>query len=102
MYSIEGFFYDKDNVIGTLSLKNLELYINIPEWIEERNIYDVATKEIKAQIKPKKFGGLTYKVLLIDGEFAKIKTVDFGESLVRITEATTISNYPYYKSGCYL
>lgn len=101
MYNIEGFFYDKDNVIGTLSLKNLELYINIPDWIEERNIYDVNTKEIKAQIKPRKFGGLTYKVLQIDGEFAKIKTVDFGESLVRITEATTISNHPFYESGCY-
>lgn len=101
-YEIEGYFQDENSKsIGKIHFKDMELFINIPSWIEARNIYDVATKEVKAQIKPQKFFGLTYRILDFDGEFAKIKTVDFGESLVKITEATIISNKPFYEKGCY-
>lgn len=86
---------------GVLSLQDISLFINIPEWIEERNIYKVDTKEQFAVIKPKKFGGLTYRVLDIVDDFAKIKTVDFGECLVKITKSTTLTNYPVYKNGGY-
>lgn len=99
VFTIDGRFYDKDNVIGSLSIKEIKLYINIPGWIEERNVYDVNTKKQIAVIKPKKFGGLSYYVYDIVGEFAKIKTLNFGECLVKITEATEISNKYYYESG---
>lgn len=96
-FDIDGKCYNNINMI----LRNVNLYINIPDWIEERNVYDVDTKEQIATIKPKKFGGLTYAIYEINDEYAKIKTVNFGECLVKITEATTISNVPFYESGCY-
>ena len=75
-------------------------YINIPEWIEERNIYD-SNKNQFATIKPSKFGGLSYKIYSIDGDFAEIETIDYGRCYVKITEATPITDTPTYEHGNY-
>lgn len=78
-------------------------YINLPEWIEERNIYKIDTKEQFATLKPKKFGGLTYKVysFVDDGYYAEIETVDFGRCLVIVTDSTPITEVPTYEHGNY-
>lgn len=78
-------------------------YINIPEWIEERNIYRLGSHEQFATLKPKKFGGLTYKILATyeNGYFAEIETRDFGHCLVRITDSTPITDIPTYVHGNY-
>lgn len=80
-------------------------YINLPpEEIDERNIYDVNTKEqLPNTLKVRKFGGLSYKILdfVDDGYYAKIPSVDFGEVLVRITDATPITDTPMYEHGNY-
>ena len=97
-FDIDGKCFNNIDMV----LKDINLYINIPDWIEERNIYDVNTKErLSNTLKVRKYGGLTYAIYEIDNEYAKIKTVNFGECLVKITEATTISNVPFYESGCY-
>ena len=75
-------------------------YINIPEWIEERNIYD-NNKNQFATIKPAKFGGLTYKIYSRDGEFAEIETIDYGRCYVKVTDSTPITNTPMYEHGNY-
>lgn len=81
---------------------NLE-YINIPPSIEARNIYDINTKKQFATIKPKKFGGLSYKILAyVDGKtYAEIETHDYGKVLVKITDMTPITNTPQYSHGNY-
>lgn len=92
-------------VLGVLRpkiyIQNDKEYINIPEWIEERNIYNVNTKKQIATIKPKKFGGLTYLIHgYVDGKvYAKIKTLDFGLVLVKITSSTPITKKPKYTHG---
>ena len=76
-------------------------YINIPPTIEERNIYDINSKEQFATLKPKKFGGLSYKILsYVDNKkYAEIKTVDYGNALIKITDMTPITNEPQYSHG---
>ena len=76
-------------------------YINIPPSIEARNIYDVNTKKQFATIKPKKFGGLSYKILSYqEGKtYAEIETHDYGKVLVKITAMTPITNTPQYSHG---
>ena len=101
VFVIEGNCIKNGEVFASLELHDISMFINLPEWIEERNIYTVDTKEQFATVKPKKFGGLTYRVLDYDDEFAKIRTIDYGECFVRITEATTLSNYPFYERGNY-
>lgn len=78
-------------------------YINIPPSIEARNIYDINTKKQFATIKPKKFGGLSYKILAyVDGKtYAEIETHDYGKVLVKITDMTPITNTPQYSHGNY-
>ena len=78
-------------------------YINVPEWIAERNVYKTDTKQQFATIKPKKFGGLSYKVLSFvdDGYYAEIQTVNFGRCLIKVTDSTPITNQPTYKNGNY-
>ena len=100
-FEIDGKVLNDDNIFGVMNLKDLSLFINVPEWIEERNIYKVDTKEQFATIKPKKFGGLTYRIIDFVDNFAMIKTVDFGECLIKITESTTLTNYPNYEKGNY-
>lgn len=75
-----------------------EKYINIPEWIEERNIYN-QNKEQFATIKPKKFNGLSYKIYSIDNEFAEIQTNDYGRCYIKITDSTSITDTPTYVHG---
>ena len=80
-------------------------YINLPpEYIDERNIYDVNTKEkLPYTLKVKKFNGLTYKILeFVDNNYyAKIQTCDYGQVLVRITDKTPITETPTYEHGNY-
>lgn len=78
-------------------------YINIPPSIEARNIYNVNTKKQFATIKPKKFGGLSYKILSYqEGKtYAEIETHDYGKVLVKITAMTPITNTPQYSHGNY-
>ena len=96
-----------DGILGVLRPKiyinNDTSYINIPEWIDERNIYDINTKKQMATIKPKKFGGLTYKIfnMVDNGYYAEIETVDFGKCLIRVTDSTPITNTPQYTHGNY-
>ena len=79
-------------------------YINIPEWISIRNVYN-SVGILKGVIKPQKFGGLTYKVLGYEEirglKYAKISTRDFGDCYVRVTDATPITNNPQYEHGNY-
>lgn len=96
----------KEGILGVLRAKIYDeetKYINIPPTIEERNIYDINTKQLIATIKPKKFGGLTYKVYSFrdGGYYAEIETLDYGRCLVRITDMTPITNTPQYSHGNY-
>ena len=100
-FEITGQMYNDGELFGSLDLKDEVMYINLSEWIEERNIYKVDTKEQFATIKPKKFGGLTYRVIDYIDDFAEISTRDYGECLVKITEATKLTNYPIYERGSY-
>lgn len=104
------YFVDNTNIINGMggSWKTTsdvpvatDKYINIPEWIEERNIYTIDTKEQFATIKPAKFGGLSYKIFSRDGEFAEIETLDFGRCYVKVTDATPITDTPTYEHGNY-
>lgn len=79
-------------------------YINLPPSIEERNIYNKDTKQrLDKTLKPKKFGGLSYKVYsFVDNKYyAEIQTVDYGRVLVRVTDMTPITNAPEYSHGNY-
>ena len=80
-----------------------EKYINLPpEYIDERNIYDVNTKQkLSNTLKVRKFGGLSYKILDRIDDFAKIPSVDYGEVLVKITDKTPITDVPTYDHGNY-
>lgn len=100
-FEITGKFMKENDIIGSLSLSDIKLYINIPEWIEERNVYSIDTKKLIGTIKPRKFNGLTYYIYDVVDEYAKIKTITYGFCLVRITEATTLTNKPLYENGGY-
>ena len=79
-------------------------YINLPPTIEERNIYNKDTKKkLPNTLKPKKFGGLSYKVysFVDNGYYAEIQTVDYGRVLVRVTQMTPITDKPTYEKGNY-
>lgn len=88
---------------GTSSTTTKTEYINIPPTIEERNIYKKDTKKQFATIKPKKFGGLSYKIYsYVDNkEFAEIQTQDYGRCLVKVKSDPTITTAPKYKHGNY-
>lgn len=94
-----------NGVLGALRpkifIKENKKYINIPEWIDERNVYDIYSKKQFATIKPKKFGGLTYLIynFVDDKTFAEIETVNFGRCLVKITNSTPITDSPQYTHG---
>lgn len=94
-----------DGVLGVLRPKiyidKPKKYINIPGWIEERNVYFVESHQQYTTIKPKKFGGLSYLIYNIDGEFAEIETVNFGRCCVKITDATPITDEPLFTHGNY-
>ena len=100
-FEIDGNVIKNNEIFADVNLKEIPMFINIPEWIEERNIYRIDTHEQFATIKPKKFGGLTYRIIDYIDEFAEIRTVDFGECLVKITESTKLTNYPIYERGNY-
>lgn len=74
-------------------------YINIPPTIEARNVYYLDKNVVKAQLKPKKFGGLTYTILNQANGYATIETGDFGKVRVRITAMTPITTSPKYEYG---
>lgn len=74
-------------------------YINIPPTIEARNVYYLDKNVVKGQIKPKKFGGLTYTILENNNGYATIETTTFGKCRVKITGMTPITNNPQYEYG---
>lgn len=80
---------------------NKKKYINIPPSIEARNVYYLDKNVVKAQIKPKKFGGLTYIILNESNGYATIETSNFGKVRVRITGMTPITDTPTYEHGNY-
>ena len=105
----ESYFVDNTNIIYGMggSWKHtfdvpvsVIKYINIPEWIEERNVYNKDKIKI-ATIKPKKFNGLSYKIFSIDNNYAEIETLNFGRCYVKITDSTPITDTPTYKNGNY-
>ena len=96
-FDIEGYYNDNKNI----DLKSIPLLINIPEWIEERNVYKTDTFEQFATIKPKKYGGLSYRIIDIKYDYALIKTSSYGECYVVISKETPITNYPMYERGEY-
>jgi len=103
-FEINGYFGNEEMNIGKIDLKDITLYVNLPEWIEERNIYN--TNKVKiGTLKPKKYNGLTYIIYDIIKEdtdcYALIETRDFGKCLVMVTQATTLTNYPMYERGCF-
>ena len=98
-----------EGIIGAFIPKQLleekvNEFINIPEWIYIRNVYNSSGIQT-GTLKPQKFGGLTYKVLGYEDlnglKFAKISTRDFGECYVRFTNSTPITNSPLYEHGNY-
>ena len=104
------YFVDDTNILNGMggSWKKLadvpvknDKYINLPEWIEERNIYDINTKKQFATLKPKKFGGLSYKIYNIVNDLAEIETLDYGRCYVKITNSTPITDVPTYEHGNY-
>lgn len=104
------YFVDNTNILNCYTanwkyLKDVPVaddqYVNIPPTIEARNVYKIDTKEQFAQIKPMKFGGLTYKIYSRDGEFAEIQTYSFGRCYVKVTDKTPITNSPQYTHGEY-
>lgn len=101
IFEIEGSCIKNGEVFATVYLKDIPMYINLPEWIEERNVYKVDTKEQFATLKPSKFGGLTYRILDYIDDYAEIETSNYGVCLVRITEATALTNYPVHERGNY-
>ena len=101
VFDITGDVSDKGNVFALIELKDVEIYINVPECIDERNVYNIDTKEVINTIKPSKYGGLTYRVMDFVDDFAKITTSSYGECLIKITKMTTLTNYPVYERGTY-
>lgn len=97
VFEIDGRFLDNKPI----NLQNIVLLINIPEWIEERNVYSVDTLEVIGTIKPKKYGGLSYRILDFKYDYARIKTSSFGECYVMLTETLKLTNYPMYERGEY-
>lgn len=104
------YFVDNTNILNGMggSWKHLsdvpvvtEKYINLPPKIEERNIYKKDTKKQFATLKPKKFGGLSYKIYSRNGEFAEIQTSDYGRCYVKVTDSTPITDVPTYEHGNY-
>jgi hypothetical protein len=107
-------FMDNTNIISGVGdwkyLKDVpvtkENYLNLPpELIEERNIYDINTKnKLNETLKVKKFGGLSYKIYNIiedDCKYAEIETCDYGRVLVKVTNSTPITETPTYEHGNY-
>lgn len=103
-FNIEGYFGNEEMKIGSLSLNNIKLYINLPAWIEERNVYNFNKRKIGI-LKPKKFNGLSYylyDIIIEDTDcYGVIETRDFGKCLVMITLATALTNKPTYETGCF-
>ena len=75
-------------------------YINIPPTIEERNVYNMNKVQF-ATIKPKKYGGLSYKIYSQSGNFIEINTISYGRCYVQVTDKTPITDTPTYEHGNY-
>lgn len=101
VFEIDGNINNNGQSFGVINLKDIPIFINVPECIEERNVYTIDTKEVFATIKPAKYGGLTYRIMDFVDEFAKITTYSYGECLIKITNMTTLTNYPMYERGTY-
>ena len=75
-------------------------FINFPpEFIDERNIYNLNKEKLPQTLKVKKFGGLSYRIMILLMIMQKIKTCDFGDVLVKITDKTPINRCSYMQHG---
>lgn len=103
----ECYFVDNTNILNgmngnwkkTSDIVNVIKYINIPKTIVKRNIYDINTKKQIGQLSPKKFGGLSYKILNNSNGYVQINTLNFGVCLVKMTDTLKITDRPLYNSG---
>lgn len=88
-------------------LKSKEKYLNISPEADYRTVYSRANlipKYAKAKLNPKKYGGLSYKILSeYPNEVVKIKTEMFGECYISAKSKYygSISDKPKYKNGNY-
>ena len=94
IYDIDGKYGENDIV-----LKDVPLFININESIPERNVYTIDTKEQFNVIRPQKYGGLSYRVYSFSDDFCEIETASYGRCYVKMTQATPLSNYPFFERG---
>lgn len=100
----EGTNSNNENCSSKTSAESQKNYVNLPSNIDTWNFYDVGVspvkKNAKGQLKPSKFGGLSYYVYEYrdQGTTAVINTVQFGKVKIYIkdTPATiTIGAYQY-------
>lgn len=94
IYDIDGKYGEND-----IFLKDVSLFININESIPERNVYTIDTKEQFNVIRPQKYGGLSYRVYSFSDDFCEIETASYGRCYVKMTQATPLSNYPFFERG---
>lgn len=106
----ESYFVDNTNIINGMGgnwKKTTDVpvssdeFINVPPSIVARNVYFLDSNKIKAQIKPQKFGGLSYRIISRDNTYATIDTLSFGRVRIKITQMTPITKSPQYKNGTY-
>lgn len=97
--------YKKQEPVVSQNTNNGKNYINLPPNIDTWAFYDIdkapiKSKNMKGQLKPKKFGGLSYYVheYRDDGTTAVIETVQFGKVKIyikNICAEITIDSYKY-------
>ena len=97
---------DKTDTTDNTDTKNN--YINLSPSISSWRFYNIMDAPIKKNtigyLNPKKFGGLSYKILEYrdNNHTVVINTVQFGKVKIFIyNTASTITNRPKYKSGNY-
>ena len=96
-----------DQVVVEDNIESNKNYVNLPSNIDTWNFYDVGVspikKNAKGQLKPSKFGGLSYYIYEYRDNHATavINTVQFGKVKIYIKDTSakvTIGSYQY-KSG---
>ena len=101
-----GYNYsDVQAIVNKLCEKPKVQYLNISPNATYRSVYSDSTilKKI-GEIKPQKFGGLTYKILgTYPNEVVKIHTATYGDVYIsgKSKYCGTITNNPVYKNGSY-
>lgn len=108
------FMNDTEILLGIADWRYLEdvpvtedEFLNISPEADYRTVYnstDLIPDNAVAKLNPKKYGGLSYKILeKYDNEVVKIETDMFGEVYISAKEQYfgTITNSPLYENGKY-